>query len=228
MSKLILGRKIGMTQIFDTQGKVTPVTVVKAGPMVVVAKREIAGTDYYGIKVGFEPADKQEKGDSVRWRGVTKSQAGVFLKAGLETPHRHVREFRVTAEEFANYEVGQVIDFTAFKVDQWIDVTGTSRGRGFSGVMRRHGFGGFGSSHGAHESFRGGGSIGMSAWPSRVLKGKKMAGQFGNRRVTIQNLKIVGILEEDNCYLIKGAVPGSNGGIVMVRPAIKKTRKARK
>jgi large subunit ribosomal protein L3 len=228
MIKMILGRKIGMTQIFEPNGKMTAVTVVKVGPMVVVAKRHIPGTDYFGVKVGFEPADRQEKGESVRWRGVTKAEAGVFIKAGIETPHRTVREFKVTAAEFETFTVGQVIDFSLFAESAWVDVTGTSRGRGFSGVMRRHGFHGFGGSHGAHESFRGGGSIGSSAWPSRVFKGKKMAGQFGNARITTQNLKIVRIIEEDGLYLIKGAVPGSNGGLVTVRQAIKKTRKPRK
>jgi large subunit ribosomal protein L3 len=219
---MILGRKIGMTQVFEGNGKVVPVTVVQVGPMVVVGKVHIPERNYWGVKVGFEAADRQEKDGNVRWRGVTKAQAGVFFKAGIETPLRHVRQFRVTEEDFARYEVGQTLDHSMFQAGSFVDVIGTSRGRGFTGVMKRYGFAGFGGSHGAHENFRGLGSIGASAYPARVFPGKRMAGQMGNCRVTIQNLRLVRIVAEDNLYLIRGAIPGANGGLVMVRKAVKK------
>jgi large subunit ribosomal protein L3 len=224
MARMILGRKLGMTQIFDANGKVTPVTVVQVGPMVVVAKRHMPAQGYYGIKVGFEPAKRQEKDGDVRFRGLTKADVGVFTAAGIDAPCRVLREFRVTEAEFATYEVGQILDHTMFSAGNFVDVIGTSRGRGFSGVMKRHNFAGFGNSHGAHESFRGGGSIGSSAFPARVFPGKKMPGQYGNARVTTQNLRLVRVIAEDNLYLIKGAVPGSKSGLVAVRVAVKKSR----
>ena len=227
MSHMILGRKIGMTQIFTDEGLCIPVTAVQVGPMTVLRKKSEAGKDgYAAIKVGFEDAARQEKGDSVRFRGVNKPEQGVFDKIDV-SPKRIVREFRVTEAELDNYTVGQEIDHTCFSENDWIDVTGTSKGRGFTGVMKRHNFHGFKASHGVHESYRGGGSIGMSATPARVFKGTKMAGQHGNKQTTTQNLKIVRILAEDNIYLIKGAVPGANGGLVMVKPAVKKIKNRR-
>lgn len=221
MSKTILGRKIGMTQIFTEGGDRIPVTVVQAGPMVVVAKKSAEGNDgYNAVKLGFEKADKQEKDGNVRYRGVNKAEAGVFLKAGLE-PHRTVIEVRVSEKELANYEVGQEISFDIFNSGDIIDVTGTSKGRGFAGVMKRHNFAGFKASHGVHESFRGGGSIGASAYPARVFKGQKMAGRYGGKKVTTQNLELVRVMEEDGLYLIKGAVPGPINGVVKIQKAVK-------
>jgi len=223
MSRMILGRKIGMTQIFNEDGTRTPVTVVKAGPVVVIAKKSESDKEgYNAIKIGFEPAKKLEKDGSVKWRGLSAAQVGVFTKAGIETPRRHVREFRCTAAQLENYEVGQELDHSMFAVGTFVDVSGTSKGKGFAGVMKRHNFRGFKASHGVHESYRGGGSIGASAWPARVFAGTKMAGQMGNERVTVQNLQIVQIDAEDGLYLIKGAVPGSRNGLVEIRPSAKK------
>lgn len=228
MSKLILGRKLGMTQVFTEDGKQIPVTVVQVGPMVVVGKKSKAGKDgYAAIKVGFEDADKQEKDGDVRWRGLTAAEVGVFTKAGIDTPKKHVREFRVEEGDLDKYEIGQVLDHTMFNAGDFVDVAGTSKGRGFTGVMKRHNFAGFKASHGVHESYRGGGSIGMSADPARTFKGTKMAGRYGGKRDAVQNLRLVSVDADDSLYLLKGAVPGANGGIVEIRPAVKKTGGAR-
>ncbi len=224
MSKMILGRKIGMTQVFADSGTRVPVTVVKVGPMVVVEKKSEAGkSGYSALKLGYEDAVKQEKDGDVRWRGLTKGQIGVFETADIDVPKRVVREVRVPEGDLDNYEVGQVIDHTLFAEGEFIDVAGTSKGRGFTGVMRRHNFAGFKASHGVHESYRGGGAIGASAYPARVFRGQKMAGRHGGARVTTQNLRIHQIVGEDSVYLIAGAVPGPNGGLVEIRPAVKKT-----
>ena len=224
-TRMILGRKVGMTQIFREDGVCIPVTVVKVGPMTVVAKKSEAGKDgYAAVKFGFEDATRQEKDGKVRYRGVTKADAGVFAKAGIDAPKRILREQRVREEELDEYEVGQVLDFSVFRKGDVVDVTGTSKGKGFAGVMKRHNFRGFKASHGVHESYRGGGSIGMSADPARVFKGTKMPGRMGNARVTTQNLKIVEVIEEDGLYLIEGAVPGPKTGVIMVRNAAKKHR----
>jgi large subunit ribosomal protein L3 len=219
---MLLGRKIGMTQIFDATGRVIPVTVVKVGPMVVVqVKSEGSREGYAAVKVGFEDAQRVEKDGVVSWKGVTRPEAGVFEKAGIEVPRRVVREFRVNEAELAAYTVGQILDHSMFAEGESIDVTGNTKGRGTTGVMKRHNFSGFNSSHGAHETFRGPGSIGAHTFPARVFPGKKMAGRYGNERMTIENLKIVRIDAEDGLYLIRGSVPGANGGLVMVRPAVK-------
>ena len=222
MSKMMLGRKLGMTQVFGDDGNAIPVSVVQVGPMVVVGKKSKAGKDKYAaIKVGFEDATKQEHEGDVRWRGLTRAQVGVFTKAGIETPKKVVREFRIEESQLDDFEVGQVLDHAMFAAGEFIDVSGTSKGRGFSGVMKRHNFHGFKASHGVHESFRGGGSIGMAADPSRVHRGTKMAGRHGGDRVTAQNLRIVRVVEEDGLYLIGGAVPGASGALIEIRPAVK-------
>ena len=149
----------------------------------------------------------------------------MFKGAGIE-PQRVVRELRAAnAQDIAQYEVGQALNADLFKVGDIIDVAGISKGRGYAGVMKRHNFSGFKMSHGVHESHRGGGSIGTSATPSRVLRGRKMSGQYGNSRVTIQNLRVVRILEEDNAILIKGAIPGATNALVEIKNSIKKSKK---
>lgn len=225
MARMLLGRKIGMTQIFEENGKRIPVTVVQLAPNYVVRTKTADGKDgYNAIQIATEPATRQEKDGNVRYRGLTRSQVGAFKAAGVE-PQRFVREVRLkNADEVAKFEVGQALNADLFKVGEIIDVAGTSKGRGYAGVMKRHNFGGFKMSHGVHESHRGGGSIGTSATPSRVLKGRKMAGQYGNVRVTVQNLKIVRILEEDNAILIKGAIPGATNALVEITNAIKKSK----
>ncbi len=221
--KGLLGRKVGMTQIFDDAGNAIPVTVVEVGGNVVVQKKSEEGKDgYAAIKLGFGDVHKHEKdGEEPRWR-LNKPQVGVFLKAGIDAPRKHVREIRITEPELEAYEVGQELGADTFKAGEFVDVAGTSKGRGFTGVMKRHNFAGTKASHGVHEFFRHGGSIGASAYPGRVFKGQKMAGHHGNARTTIQNLRVVRVMADDNAILIKGAVPGPNGGIVEIRSATKK------
>jgi len=221
--KGLIGRKVGMTQIFNAEGNRIPVTVVDVSGNVVVQKKDAAGADGYdAIKLGFGSVHKHEKeGKDAKWR-ISRPEAGVFLKAGIDAPRKHVKEVRVTPTELEGYEVGQELGAGVFAPGEFIDVTGTSKGRGFTGVMKRHNFHGAKATHGVHEFFRHGGSIGCSAYPARVFKGKKMAGHHGAARVTIQNLSVFGVMEDENAVLVKGAIPGPNGGIVLLRSAVKK------
>lgn len=221
--KGLLGKKVGMTSIFDATGNKIAVTVVDVSSNVVVQKKSKSGKDgYSAIKIGFGKVHKHEKdGEEARWR-LNAPRVGVFANAGIETPRQHLREIRVSEAQLDNYEVGQELSADQFLVGEMIDVTGTSKGRGFTGVMKRHNFAGGKASHGVHEYFRHGGSIGMSAYPARVVKGKKMAGQHGNKQVTVQNLRVAGIRAEDHAILIRGGIPGPNGAVVLVRSAIKK------
>ncbi len=223
MSKALIGRKVGMTQLFDDVGNRIPVTVVEVKGNVVVQKKSEQGKDgYSAIKIGYGDVKLLEKeGAEARFR-LSRPRVGVFTKAGIDAPRRYVRELRVSEDTLAQYEVGQVLGADHFTAGEWVDVVGTSKGRGYTGVMKRHNFAGAKGSHGVHEFFRHGGSIGASAYPSRVFPGKKMAGQYGNTRVTIQNLRVYKVLNDDNVLLIKGCVPGPNGGIVMVKTAVKK------
>ena len=224
MSKGLIGRKVGMTQVFDEEGNRVPVTVVEVGGNVVVQKKSEHGKDgYSALKVGYGDVKKLEKeGTEPKWR-LSKPKVGVFLQAGIEKPRRHLREFRVPESVLDNYEVGQELGADHFELGDWVDVTGISKGRGFTGVMKRHNFAGFKATHGTHNYYRHGGAIGMSADPARVLKGMKMPGQYGNCKVTIQNLQIVGRMEEDDALLIKGGIPGSKNGIVEIKTAVKKS-----
>lgn len=205
----ILAKKIGMTQIFE-DGKVIPVTVVEAGPNYVLEKLTVENNGYTAIQLGFD--EKKEK-------NTTKPLMGIFKKANVK-PLRFVREFKVDSVD--GYELGQVIDVNTLEGVEFVDITGTSKGKGTAGVMKRHNFGGNRATHGVSRNHRLGGSIGMSSWPSRVLKGKRMAGRMGNERVTVQNLKVVKIDKDNNLLLVKGAVPGAKNGYLIVRPAIKK------
>ena len=221
--KGLLGKKVGMTQVFDESGNRVPVTVIRVDGNVVIQKKSESGKDgYAAVKIGFGEVHKHEKdGEEPRWR-LNAPQLGVFKKAGIETPRKHVREIRLTEEELDRYEVGGELGADEFAPGEFVDITGTSKGRGTSGVMKRHNFAGGKASHGVHEYFRHGGSIGASAYPARVFKGKKMAGHYGANRVTVQNLEVVQVRPDDAAILVKGAVPGPNGGVVMVRTAIKK------
>ncbi len=222
----LIARKIGMTQVFTPEGVKYPVTVLDVSSNIVVQKKSTDGKDgYNAIKLGFGAVHKHEKeGCEPRWR-MTKPLQGVFQKAGIEEPRRHLREFRVSAEELAGYEVGQTLSADAFKAGQYVDVTGTSKGRGFAGVMKRHNFhGSLTMTHGTHEYFRHAGSIGASADPARVVKGKRMPGQYGNARSTVMNLHIVEVIADQNLILVKGGVPGANGGIVYIKTAVKKAK----
>ena len=205
----ILAKKIGMTQIFE-DGKFIPVTVVEAGPNFVLQKKTVENDGYTALQLGFD--EKKEK-------NTTKPVMGIFKKAGVN-PQRFVKELRVDSVE--GYELGQEIKVDVLAGVEFVDITGTSKGKGTSGFMKRHGFGGNRASHGVSRNHRLGGSIGMSTWPGKVLKGKRMAGQYGNETVTVQNLKVVKVDAENNLLLIKGAVPGSKNSYIVVKPAVKK------
>ncbi|SFW46399.1 50S ribosomal protein L3 [Amycolatopsis australiensis] len=207
--KGILGTKLGMTQVFDEQNRVVPVTVVKAGPNVVTQVRTQDKDGYAAVQLAFGAVDP---------RKVNKPRTGHFDKAGV-TPRRFLAELRTTDAE--TYEVGQEITAEVFAAGTEVDVTGTSKGKGYAGVMKRHGFKGQGASHGAQAVHRKPGSIGGCATPGRVFKGLRMAGRMGNDRVTTQNLTVHAVRAEDGLLLIKGAVPGPKGGLLFVRSAAK-------
>jgi large subunit ribosomal protein L3 len=204
----LIGKKIGMTQIFDADGKVIPVTLIKAGPCQVICKRTIEQHGYEAIQLGYE--EKKEK-------HTTKPLQGHFKKHNTKY-YRFVREFRPSMDQtIENVKEGDVFAADIFSPDDIVSITGTSKGRGFSGVMKRHHFAGFEQSHGAHESFRGGGSIGQCAQPSRVFKGVKMAGQHGNFRVTTKHVQIVKIDAEQGLIMVKGPVAGHRNALIMIK-----------
>jgi large subunit ribosomal protein L3 len=207
-TKGILGEKLGMTQIFqDTRA--VPVTVIKAGPCFVAQVKTTERDGYEAVQLAFvEP----------RRNGLTKPMKGHFDANGGQ-PGRHIVELRT--DDAAGYTPGQELKADVFEVGDLADVVGVSKGKGFAGVMKRHGFGGLGSSHGTQRKHRSPGSIGACATPSRVFRGMRMAGHMGNTRTTMLNLEIVGVDPERNVLLIKGAVPGPSGGLVMVRAAVK-------
>ena len=207
--KGILGTKLGMTQIFDENNRVVPVTVVEAGPCVVtqVCTQETDGYD--AVQIAFGEIDP---------RKAKKPQAGHFKKAGV-TPRRHTVEIRTA--DASSYEVGQTVGVDIFGDIEFVDVTGTTKGKGFAGAMKRHGFAGQGAAHGNQAAHRRVGGIGACATPARVFKGKRMAGRMGNDRVTTQNLKIQKVDADANLLLIKGAVPGARGGLLVVKTAVK-------
>jgi large subunit ribosomal protein L3 len=205
--KGILGEKLGMTQVFDDDNRIVPVTVVKAGPCVVTQIRTPENDGYAAVQLAYGAIDP---------RKVTKPLAGHFAKAGV-TPRRHVVELRT---DLANeYQLGQEVTAEIFAAGNSVDVTGTSKGKGTAGVMKRHGFHGLGASHGAHRVHRAPGSIGGCATPGRVFKGVRMAGRMGNERTTVRRLSVQKVDAENGLLLIKGAVPGANGSLVFVRSA---------
>lgn len=207
--KGILGTKLGMTQIFDEENRVIPVTVVEAGPCVVSQIRTVETDGYNAIQIAFGEIDP---------RKVNQPLSGHFKKAGV-TPRRHVTEIRM--DDVSGYEVGQDVTVEIFNDVKFVDVTGTSKGKGYAGAMKRHGFSGQGASHGNQAAHRRVGGIGAAATPGRIFKGKRMAGRMGNDRVTTQNLKVQKIDADANLILIKGAIPGNRGGIVTVKTAVK-------
>jgi large subunit ribosomal protein L3 len=211
--KGVLGEKLGMTQVFDDEGRIVPVTVVQAGPCVVTQLRTQEKDGYTAVQIGYGQIDP---------RKVNKPRTGHFEKAGV-TPRRYLVELR--SDDTTEYELGQEITAGVFEAGQKIDVTGTSKGKGTAGVMKRHGFKGLGASHGTQRKHRSPGSIGGCATPGRVFKGLRMAGRHGNARTTVQNLTVHAVDAEKNLLLIKGAVPGPNGGVVLVRDAVKGTGK---
>jgi len=208
--KGLLGKKLGMTQAWDANNKMVPITVVEAGSNVITQIKNAETDGYTAIQVAYGAIDP---------RKVNKPDAGHFEKAGV-TPRRFLAEIRTLDAD--TYEVGQELGVEVFEVGQVIDVVGTSKGKGFAGHMKRHGFHGVGASHGAHRNHRKPGSIGATTTPGRVFKGTRMAGRMGQDRVTTLNLTIHGIDVEKGLLLIKGAVPGSKGSLVFVRNAVKK------
>jgi large subunit ribosomal protein L3 len=197
-----------MTQIFDASGKVIPVTVIQAGPCKVICKRTIAENGYQALQLGYEEIPE---------RKVSKPMQGHFKKHGSAN-YRHVKEFRPKFDQqLPADQVGDELKVAMFGEMDTVTVTAKSKGRGYTGVMKRHGFGGFISTHGSHESFRGPGSIGQCAQPSRVFKGVKMAGQHGNTQVTTRHLDVVRVDTERNLIMIKGAVPGHRNSLVIVQ-----------
>lgn len=208
----IIGRKVGMTQIFLEDGSVVPCTVIEAAP-VVVAKRTEAKDGYDALVLGMD--ERKEK-------HTTKPLAGFFKVQGV-TPKRVLRELRCSAEHAARFEIGQVLTLSdIFVAGQLVDVQGLSRGRGFTGVMRRHRFAGGGATHGAHEYHRHGGAIGTNMTPGRVKPGIKMPGQNGNQTVSVLNQRIVKVLDDKHLVLIRGGIPGPRNSVVVVRGAVRK------
>ncbi len=213
--KGILGTKLGMTQVFDENNRVVPVTVVKAGPNVVTRIRTAERDGYSAVQLAY---------GEISPRKVTKPLAGQYAAAGVN-PRRHLAELRLDDAAAAEYEVGQELTAEIFAAGAYVDVTGTSKGKGFAGTMKRHGFAGQGAAHGAQAVHRRPGSIGGCSTPGRVFKGTRMSGRMGNDKVTTQNLKVHKVDAANGVILIKGAIPGRNGGLVMVRTAIKKGEK---
>lgn len=207
--KGVLGEKLGMTQVWDDNNRVVPVTVIKAGPCVVTQVRTPDADGYSAVQLAFGAIDP---------RKVNKPDGGHFAKAGV-TPRRYVAELRTA--DATEYTVGQELGADTFAAGDVIDVTGNSKGKGFAGTMKRHGFSGVGASHGAHRNHRKPGSIGGASTPARVFKGMRMAGRMGNERVTTQGLTVHAVDAERGLILIKGAVPGPKGGLIMLRSTSK-------
>jgi large subunit ribosomal protein L3 len=207
--KGLLGEKLGMTQVFDENNRIVPVTVVQAGPCVVTQVRAADVDGYAAVQIAYGAIDP---------RKVTKPRGGHFAKAGV-TPRRHLVELRT--DDAGDYTLGQEITAGLFESGQIVDVVATSKGKGTAGVMKRHGFHGVSASHGSHRNHRKPGSIGGASTPGRVFKGIKMAGRMGAARTTTQNLTVHAVDTDRGLLLIKGAIPGPKGGIVLVRTAAK-------
>jgi large subunit ribosomal protein L3 len=205
----LLGTKLGMTQTWDENNRVVPVTVIQAGPCVVTGVRTAADSGYDGVQIAFGDIDP---------RKVTKPMRGHFDKAGV-TPRRHLLELRTA--DASEYTLGQELKAETFEAGERVDVSATSKGKGFAGVMKRHGFHGLRATHGVHKKHRSPGSIGGCATPGRVFKGLRMAGRMGSEQVTTQNISVHAIDTERGLILLKGAVPGPKGGLVLIRNAAK-------
>lgn len=217
MAKGLFGRKIGMTQVFDSEGQRIPVTVLEVGPCPVLRVKTEAGPDgYNALVIGFGKKKQKQ---------VIKPEGGLFIKAGVE-PCAHIGEMRISAEDAAQVEVGMMLDASAFSAGQIVDISGITKGRGFTGVIKRHNMHMPKASHGTHEVFRHGGSLGMRTTPGRVWLGKKMAGHYGVEKVTIQNLKIHSVEVEKNLVVIKGSCPGPNGSLIWIQEPAKPAKKA--
>ena len=209
MNKGLIGKKIGMTQIFDEKGNVIPVTVIECGPCVVAQKKTAENDGYDAIQLGFMDAKAKH---------MTKAEQGHFEKNGLQIK-KHLKEFRY--EDCSKYNVGDVITVDTFAAGEKVDITGMTKGHGYSGVVKRWNCHKLRMTHGVGPVHRQPGSMGANSSPSRIFKNKKMAGQYGNEQVTVQNLKVVKIDSENNLIAVKGAVPGAKNGIVFVRNSVK-------
>ncbi len=200
----LIGKKIGMTSVFSADGKNVPCTVIEVGPCEVTQVKTVATDGYDALQLGFENAKEKH---------LTKPELGHFAKAGV-APKRHLAEFKGFDGE---YKLGDTITVELFSESDFVDIIGTSKGKGYQGVVKRHGFGGVGqTTHGQHNRLRAPGSIGACSYPAKVFKGMRMAGQMGNKRVTVQNLQVVKVIAEHNVLMIKGSIPGSKGSIVLI------------
>lgn len=209
MQKALIGKKVGMTQLFDENGKVIPVTVIEAGPCTVVQKKEEQTDGYCAVQMGYEELPE---------RKANKPQKGHFAKAGVAA-QRHLKEFRLS--DCAGLSVGDVLKADVFATGERVDVTGISKGRGFAGVIKRWNFGRQKETHGTGPVHRSVGSMGANSDPSRVMKGKKMPGHLGVEQVTIQNLDVVLVDAEKNILAVRGAIPGPKGGVVYIKNTVK-------
>lgn len=214
MIKGILGRKIGMTQVFEPNGTAAGVTVLQAGPCTVTAVRDAEKDGYSAVQLGFEELTGRQE------RKLTQPEKGHLKKHNLPLL-RHLREVEVAGDDAGSHNIGDTIDVTMFAVGELVDVIGTSKGKGFAGVVKRHHFRGGPKTHGQSDRHRRPGSIGSGTTPGRVFKGLRMAGRMGNDRVTVQNLRIVQIDTERNLIVVRGAVPGSVNSLITVRKAVK-------
>lgn len=207
--KSLIGKKLGMTQIFDAEGRCVPVTVIEAGPCSVLQRKTMKTDGYEAIQIGFD-AQKEQR--------VSKPLAGHYKKAGVDTM-RELREVRVSADD--ETKAGDTLTAAMFEEIKFVDVLGVTKGKGFQGVVKRYGFGGGRATHGSH-FHRAPGSIGMCEHPGRVFKAKKMPGQMGSTKITVQSLKVIQVRPEENLILLKGAVPGANGSTLVLREALKR------
>jgi large subunit ribosomal protein L3 len=213
----LLGRKIGMTQVFHDDGSALGCTAVSVGPCVVVAKRTVEKHGYSAVQLGFEETPV---------RLLTRPATGYFKKAGVEKPLRVLREVRLEAKDLEKYEIGTTLRASeVFKTGDVVDVVGTSKGKGYQGVMKKHRMAGDSATHGTHEFFRHGGSIGCRLTPGRVHKGKRMSGLMGNVKNTSSDLVVVKILDDKNVVLVKGAIPGGANGLVLIKGSVKDVKK---
>jgi large subunit ribosomal protein L3 len=213
----LLGRKVGMTQVFHEDGTALGVTAVSVGPCVVVGKRTAEKDGYTAVQLGFE---------EMPVRLATRPETGLFKKANIEKPLRHLREVRLEAKDVEKYEIGKVLRAgEVFKPGDVVDVVGTTKGKGYQGVMKRHRMAGDSMTHGTHEFFRHGGSIGCRLTPGRVHKGKRMSGLMGNVKCTASDLVIVKVLEDRDVVLVKGAIPGAANGLVLIKGSVKDVKK---
>ncbi len=208
MKKGIIGKKLGMTQVFDQKGNVIPVTLIEAGPCVVAQKKTVETDGYEAVQLAYEDAKEKH---------LTKAELGHFKKAGI-SPKRHLKEFRL--EDTSAYEAGSVVNVDTFAEGDKVDITGITKGRGYTGAIKRWNLHKLRMTHGVGPVHRQSGSMGVID-PARIFKNKKMAGQYGNEQVTIQNLQVIKIDAEKNLIAVKGAVPGSKGGIVFIRDSVK-------